>query len=66
MALYLHRADGTVELFAFPDETDNPEAEAFGDLVADYFRIDPFEHGAHLVVTLATGDFDVTGEWSLV
>ncbi|RSS86999.1 hypothetical protein EF903_17970 [Streptomyces sp. WAC05292] len=69
--IFLHRANGTVEDYEWPeDHLQDPEWEAkatrYEDLLADYSRSDHPEHGAHLIVTLATGEFTVTSKWSSV
>lgn len=64
--VYLHHADGSVEQFEWPDETSDAEADTFEDLVAEFSRLDPPEEDAHLIVTLASGEFNVSGKWSIV
>ncbi|MER7761541.1 hypothetical protein [Streptomyces sp. NPDC097619] len=67
--LGLHRADGTVKDYEWPND-ENAEWQAKADryegLLADYSRSDPPTEGAHLIVTLATGEFTVTAKWSTV
>ena len=69
--IYLHRADGSVGLFDFEeDDGEDPEFtaldEGFRDLLADYSRTDHPQHGAHLIVDLTTGVFEVSGPHCLV
>ncbi|MEU5900398.1 hypothetical protein [Streptomyces venezuelae] len=66
---YLHRADGTVEPFVFPEDSDAGYEEAderFRELLADYSRQDPPIHGAHLIVDLVSGEFSESGRYSLI
>ncbi|MFD9248313.1 hypothetical protein [Streptomyces bottropensis] len=59
---------------AAPIDFENPDDDAelaaqderFRDLLADYSRSDPPADGAHLIVDLATGEFERSGKWSLV
>ncbi|AWI32632.1 hypothetical protein [Streptomyces tirandamycinicus] len=54
----------------FENPDDDPVQTArdgkFRTLLADYSRAAPPADGAHLVVNLATGEFDVSGKWALV
>lgn len=71
-AVWLHYADGTESPCEFHGDdggAEDPEYvaldEGFRELLADYSRTDRPEHGAHLIVTLATGEFEVSGRYSL-
>ncbi|MFI0742448.1 hypothetical protein ACH4PU_30880 [Streptomyces sp. NPDC021100] len=64
---YVHRANGTVVRYEWPEETDQEWEERADQYIArlsDYTM--PPVHGAHLTVDLATGEFDISGKWSLV
>lgn len=69
--IYLHRADGTVEPFGFPEDGDAGYEEfteadkRFRDLLADFSRQDPPVHGAHLIVDLVSGTFTESSHYSL-
>ncbi|MFZ3492201.1 hypothetical protein ACODT5_02990 [Streptomyces sp. 5.8] len=67
--IYLHRADGSVEEFYWPEDPQDPEWDAmatrYADLLADYARADHPQEGDHLVVDLVSGEFRQTGQWSL-
>lgn len=66
----LHRADGEVEAFYWPEEPRDASWEAtvirYADLLADYSRADHPQEGDHLVVDLFSGEFSHTGKWSLI
>lgn len=69
---YLHRTDGTVERYDWPEGYDkDPEwqqvDERYDELLAAYSRAHrPMAHGAHLFLDLTTGQFDQDSEWSLL
>ncbi|WP_433860221.1 hypothetical protein [Streptomyces kronopolitis] len=62
---YIHRADGSVDEFEFPEEGEDDEFaeqdERFTDLLATRSGVDRPVHGAHLFVDLRTGVFTVEG-----
>ncbi|MFI9052455.1 hypothetical protein [Streptomyces sp. NPDC053427] len=65
---YVHRADGSVGEFEFPEDEDDEFAEQderFRALLAARSDADQPLHGAHLFVDLATGVFTVEGPNSL-
>ncbi|MGW7090020.1 hypothetical protein ACWGH2_41925 [Streptomyces sp. NPDC054871] len=64
-SLWLHRADGSVIEFEFPEEPEATEEFTaldgrFRDLLADYSRTDHPADGARLAVELESGTFTVT------
>lgn len=66
--LYLHRADGTIEPYDWPedhhtDPTWEAKAGRYAELLQDYSSAHPPADGEHLIVDLATGAFDVSGKW---
>lgn len=65
--IFIHRADGTVQPYEWPEgahEGDEwrPKVERYQALLADYSRSDHPADGDHLVVDLATGEFEHTGK----
>ncbi|MFB6505548.1 hypothetical protein ACFC07_22345 [Streptomyces sp. NPDC056099] len=60
---YVHRADGSVSEFEFPEEDDGfaEQDERFAELLATRSDADLPVHGAHLFVDLKTGVFTVEG-----
>ncbi|MGA5411635.1 hypothetical protein ACPCSC_30810 [Streptomyces lavendulocolor] len=68
--IFLHHVDGSVVPYEWPeDDHRDPEwaerRERYQDLLADYSQILGVDDGAHLIVNLATGEFDRSGRWSL-
>ncbi|MFC8640093.1 hypothetical protein ACFUC2_04955 [[Kitasatospora] papulosa] len=64
---YVHRADGSVSEFEFPEEDDGfaEQDERFTELLATRSGVDLPVHGAHLFVDLKTGVFTVEGPHAL-
>ncbi|MFB8025940.1 MULTISPECIES: hypothetical protein [unclassified Streptomyces] len=66
---YVHRADGSVSEFAFPEEGEDDEFaqqdERFTELLTTRSGVDLPIHGAHLFVDLRTGVFTVEGPHAL-
>ncbi|MEV0487293.1 hypothetical protein AB0I69_42675 [Streptomyces sp. NPDC050508] len=60
---YIHRADGSVDEFEFPEEDDGfaEQDERFAELLATRSGVDLPVHGAHLFVDLTTGVFTIDG-----
>ncbi|MEV1040517.1 hypothetical protein AB0J01_28285 [Streptomyces sp. NPDC050204] len=67
--IYLHRANGMVEPYDWPEDHHvdvewQAKSERYEDLLRDYSRAHPPAGGAHLIVDLESGVFDVSGKWS--
>jgi hypothetical protein len=68
--IFIHRADGVVEPYEWPEDYHQDKAwqakdERYRALLEDYSRSDPPADGDHLIVDLATGEFDHSRKWSL-
>ncbi|MCG7523975.1 hypothetical protein MHW47_05905 [Streptomyces sp. OfavH-34-F] len=69
--VYLHYKDGTVT--EFEDFTENGDADtgykllddAFRELLTDIAADTPPQPGDHLIVDLATGEFERSGKWAM-
>ena len=62
--------NGTVEPYEWPEDAHQDDGwrakdERYRALLDDYSRSDHPADGDHLVVDLATGEFEHTGKWSL-
>lgn len=67
--IHFHRADGTVEEYEWPEDYHldadwQEKQERYVELLHDYSRATPPADGAHLIVDLRTGEFDISGKWS--
>jgi hypothetical protein len=66
---YIHRADGSVDEFEFPEEGEDDrfaeQDERFTELLGIRSGVDLPVHGAHLFVDLKTGVFTVEGPHAL-